>query len=166
MSEVISSHKVELSMNIVDFFSFLLTVIPKSKAHQLIESHNMQTEYGSAPNEEDSIYCRAVETIQGLSYDLLKERFLAQLEYGNCPEFEGEDLQDLLEQGALSSIDNFGTPTHAIKLEEDLYVVGPVTAEDITLRSMSETEGAIIVYTPAKFSILRIKEKICQQKIG
>lgn len=88
----------------------------------------------------------------------LKKRFLDQLECGDAPIFEGEDLQDLIEQGAVESLQNFGVPSHIIKMEDNLYIVGQVNSDSVKLKTMSETEGAIVVYTPKWFSVLKLKE--------
>ena len=155
MSEIISTTEHKFDLNGIDFFNFVLNVLPRTKATQIIESYDMLVSYG---DEEDSNYMRAAELIQELTLDHLKERFLGQLTYGEAPIFEGNNLQDLIEQGAIASLENFGAPTHIIKLDDNLYVVGQVSAETITLRTLSENEGAILVYTPKFFSILKLKE--------
>jgi hypothetical protein len=134
--------------------------IPVETCYNLIEQYNTCLSHGDSeninvpdselPNNDDSTYTRdfVILTENSLQHQLM--HILDQVQFATI---EGKDQLDKIENAAVTSLENFGAPTHLVEITRNCYAV--FCMEDFKRKLISPTLGAIICYAPNRNLIFR-----------
>lgn len=137
---------------------FLITSINKEKAYSKSISieYNMQI---SSPIideeicEQDAIYCRKCMPVIDISIEKFKQQIMQQLKEGGSKVVNTIKDSDAVENAIVSCLENYGIPSHYIKIDDDTYLVAD--ADAMKMRLLSPTSGAVLVYSPLKIVIIK-----------
>lgn len=159
---------------------FLLTAVPRSKAHNIISETKLKAAYDmeeSIPKYKDGEfkYYKQFATVQAVNINNLKKQFLEQYEKGkeqvikleketfntdlisgSKTIIKGKNLDKLIKKATEEIIENFGCPNCLVRLSKNKYMIGPSDVDAITLKLLSHSAGTIILYKPAQFQMIEV----------
>ena len=164
--KVVDSHDFEVTLQIVSWDQYFNAII-RERSYNVVEEYTLQTSYGKfggdaepEPSNEDAVYERDFAVVKDLdnpSVDI-KKQFIKQLE--KYPEeILGENFQDSVEVACLHAMERFCDITNCVVVDlgEGHYVLAPTTRDDLILKLVNFTQGALVVYRPTMFTKFLVK---------
>jgi hypothetical protein len=144
------------TLKVVSFEEFLAEM-PSESTTVVIQEYNRQISYGEIETAEDgeatfgdSMYVRsAVHVLEPTKNNLLAQ-ILDQVALGS---FTGTE-QERIEAAAVQSMENFGLPTHCVKMSPNIY--GIFSMEDFKYKHIGPAQGAVVCYRTACNIVFRV----------
>ena len=134
--------------------------IPMEAAIHLVTQYNALTSYcegenssvapDGLPQYEDSTYIR---TAVILTENSAQQQLLHILDQVNFVHAKGTSRDEKIEDAAISSMEQFGLPTHLVEITHHCY--GMFCLEDFKYKLLNPTKGAIICYAPNRNLVFR-----------
>jgi len=158
-----------MGLELITFDQFIISVISKSHAHQIVEEYEMETHpmhFSERGKEawidkdpgEDATYSRLTVQVINLSLRGLKRQYLEQLVIGEAPRLIGskKNLEESIYEAKRIAQDNFSDPKYIIDIGQAQYVIADVDSQTIGLKILSPTQGVLILYKPAFHVLLEL----------
>jgi hypothetical protein len=170
VSKVLAQSTHQLDIQVINWDQYL-NVLERSKVFHTVEEYVVQTStqsyiQGEPPLSEDATYKRDFIVLEELEdpSKKLREQFMSQLKDHKI-DFEelASDFQESVELAVVKAIENF-TNTSAcaiVYLNEHHgykhWMLAPTTKEDLIIKMMNYSEGALVVYRPTTFTLFKVK---------
>jgi len=149
---------VHATLQEVTFKEFVES-IQNQKAYHTVEQYNTQVGYGSPGGQEDnktnsdndSTYIRSVNLVDELTDLKVMGDLIDGCTFKTFPYDHG--MNDRVEDAILESVENFGIPTHLVKLSDKTVAV--LCKDDFIVRRLTDTTGTLIGYAPLRNIIFK-----------
>lgn len=164
------STDLELTLYIVSWEQYFNALI-RERSYYTVEEYNVQKSYSSPGgfdedtgeniegSSSDAIYERSVAVVGELENpsEDIKKQFLEQLK-GVEEKTLSEDFQDSIEIAALQAMENFVDIESCVivSMGEGHYILAPTTRDDLLIKLLNFTQGALIIYRPQMFTKFKI----------
>lgn len=173
MSKTVKQNLFEMTLQVINWDQYFNAII-RERAYQTVEEYTVQQSYGvpssedlnSPPKQEDATYRRDYVIVEELEdpSKVVRKQLMEQLEKAGVMYQEfSSDFQGSVEEAVIHAVENFTeVETCAVVYLNEHHgykhwMLAPTTREDLILRLLSYSQGALVVYRPRMFTLFKVK---------
>jgi len=144
-------HQTVNTSEVLQFNKLKEEIDLKSRAFFLILSKLKLYDY-----YDDFTYTRSAVVVVDITTDNLEKQLIYPIVATNVKPLKGKNFDVLVEDAAVQVAEQYGMPSHVIKLSDTRYVVVDAGAETMSLKKVSKDKGALIVYAPGRCCMIEL----------
>lgn len=176
MSKVVESTSVELTLQVVNWEQYFNAII-RERVYSVVQEYTSQTSSYELsqcdPNTEveviDPTYTRMAVLVEDLVHpcSMVRKQLLQQLTEAKREFVDyGMDLQDSIEEVTFKAMEGFVDIESCVVVDMGrdadnqygYYMLAPTSREDLVIKLMNYSQGAVVVYRPVMFTLFKVKE--------
>jgi len=171
MSKTLASTSMELTLQVINWDQYFNAII-RERSYRIVEEYVVQNKtcepasFEKAEESQDSVYSRDYIILEELENpsEIIRKQLMNQLNKAKMDFVDyGMNFQDSVEEAVFKAMEKFVDIESCVVVYMNEhhgykhYMLAPTSRDELVIRLASYSQGAVIVYTPTKFTLFKVK---------